>query len=155
MRQDRHDRRVVCLLDALADDRRVEGGRGLVHDQGDPRHLELLGHVHGDPGALVVLLVRAQDHQEGVGHDQRQQGLLLQSGVGVDEERVELERVDELAQSLDQLLRVVPVAQHRVISPGRMLDGIRWIRPGRPGGVTSMATSSIGTPSKRKSLRTR
>ncbi len=99
--QDRHHRALVCLLHAFADDGRVEADRCVVDDEGDPWHVELLGDVHRHAGALVVLLVRAKDHEQGVGDDQGQQRLLLETGMRVEEQGVQLQGVDELAEPLD------------------------------------------------------
>ena len=56
--------------------------RAVVDEQQQAGHLEQAGHVDGDAGALVVLLVGAQDDQQRVGDRDREQRLLRRP-VGV------------------------------------------------------------------------
>ena len=111
MWQHRGDVAAVRGADEVGDRREVEVGRRLVDDDEDLGNLELRRHSRRDPGALEVLAVRTHDDQEDVGDDQREEGLFIEARVGVDEEDVERQLLDELAQPGGQALGVVPLAQ--------------------------------------------
>ena len=111
VRQHRGDLTVVGGPHQVGDGAEVEVGRRLVDNDEDPRNLELLRHAGRDPGALEVLAVGAHDDQKDVGDHQRQERLLVEPGMRVDEEHVERELADELAQPVGKALGVVPLAQ--------------------------------------------
>ena len=63
------------------------------------------------PGPLEILAIGPHDDDEDIGDDQGEERLLVQAGVGVDEQDVEREVVDQLAQPVGQPLSVVALPE--------------------------------------------
>ena len=85
--------------------------RRLVDDDVDARHLELARDARGDARALVVLAVGPHDDEQDVRDDEREERLLVQARVRVDEQHVERQGVHELADARGEPLGVVALAQ--------------------------------------------
>ena len=106
----------------------MEYRRKFVDDQHHARHFESASDLDRDSCSLVILLVGAQDNDQHVRDGHRKQGLFVQAGVRVYEERVQAQRSDQVAEAAVQQGRRAVGASERA-SPGGQ-DGHR-VQPDR------------------------
>jgi hypothetical protein len=109
--EDGRDLAVVALGHPPGNRLGVEVRRRLVDDDADPWDLELLRDPGRDPGAFEVLLVGPHDDHEGVGENEREKRLLVEARMGVDEQDIQPDVADEIADAGRQPLGVVTLAQ--------------------------------------------
>ena len=74
-------------------------------------HIQFPCHLHGDRRPLEILLVGPEDEHEDVRDGDRQQRLLAQSGMGVDEKEIESEMIAEVLNAIAEQADVVAFAQ--------------------------------------------
>lgn len=88
-----------------------ESRGNLVGDQEQGRHLKPAGDVHRDGRALIVLSVWSENEQQDVAQRDGQQGLLIEAGVSIDKQEVEVQISCQLAHPLTQGLHVISIPQ--------------------------------------------
>src|SRR5436190_1938420 len=71
---------------------------------------------HGGP--LEVLIVGPHDQQEDIRERNREQGFLVDSGVGIDEEDIEVEGAGQRAKAIGQEADVIALSQDACDLPG-------------------------------------
>jgi hypothetical protein len=119
-RQNGGDRGAVHARDAIRQLAKVEGGQGLVDDEQELRDFQPPRELQRNGGSLIVLVVRSQDEDQRVRDRDRQQRLLIDARVRVDQQIVEPKAFAEIAESVVEEVDVVAF-----LEDARDLAGLR------------------------------
>src|SRR5581483_4301289 len=101
----------VHPLSALLQQTIVGDRENLVHHQEQPGDVELPGDLQRHGRSLEVLPVRAEQEDERIGDRDGEQCLFVQTGVGIDEEVVQVQILDQVAEAIGQQIDVVALSQ--------------------------------------------
>src|SRR5690606_11499354 len=69
------------------------------------------GHIHGDAGAFKVLLIRPENDHQRIRDGKGEQCLLVEPGVGVDEQVIQLQVGNQVAEGVVHVAGVIFLAQ--------------------------------------------
>ena len=75
-------------------------------------HVELAGHLNGHGAALKILLIGPQYQHEHIGDGDRQQRLLVETRMRVDEEIIKPKMLAQILQAVIEQVDIVAVAQN-------------------------------------------